>query len=143
MLQVLDQQWKDHLASMDYLRQGIHLRGYAQKNPKQEYKRESYDLFVDLLARVNYQVISTLLRLELRVAETEERPLPPPAPLPYKMTFQHDEVDALNNPVVNDAPPEENTLLPFLRAERKIGRNEVCPCGSGRKHKHCHGALSG
>lgn len=148
MLQTLDALWREHLAAMDYLRQGIHLRGYAQKNPKQEYKRESYDMFVDLLSRVNYKVISTLLSLEIRPAQSEQSEISPAiTPLhapPYKMTFQHEEVDVLKEPVLTAEEPEqeEGTILPFLRTERKIGRNESCPCGSGKKHKHCHGTLS-
>jgi len=135
MLQTLDNLWREHLAAMDYLRQGIHLRGYAQKNPKQEYKRESFELFVDLLARVNYQVISFLSKVEFAaspvVTEAEQAPK-------FSMNYQHNEIDMLH-PERDDN--EDSDVLTPLRQAQKIGRNEVCPCGSGKKFKHCHGNI--
>ncbi len=141
LLQMLDTQWKEHLAAMDYLRQGIHLRGYAAKNPKQEYKREAFEMFTALLDRIQQEVVSFLSRVQFQ----PEQP-PEPAPqrrAPEKMQFQHAEVSALAGDTEEDeAPPgqrEEHT--PFVREGRKVGRNEPCPCGSGKKYKHCHGRV--
>jgi len=137
MLQVLDGLWKEHLASMDYLRRGIHLRGYAQKNPKQEYKRESFELFSDLLDRIKYDVIALLSKLQFveeeEVAQFDEHP-------EQQMEYQHDEVNALDS---GPAPAEEKEAhpQPFVRHEQKVGRNQPCPCGSGKKYKQCHGKL--
>ncbi len=137
MLQTLDNLWREHLAAMDYLRQGIHLRGYAQKNPKQEYKRESFEMFVDLIDRVNRQVISTLACFTLQPA-APVAPAAVSAPI-FKLQYEHAEIDGL-------APTEvevgEARMQPMLRDSRKIGRNENCPCGSGKKYKHCHGSLT-
>jgi preprotein translocase subunit SecA len=146
LLQVLDTLWKEHLQSMDYLRQGIHLRGYAQKDPKQEYKRESFEMFESLLDRIKLEATRMLIRLELRreedveamEAQRRERAQA------EKMEFQHpdagtpsaeEEVDAML------AEEQAGEVQPFVREERKVGRNELCPCGSGKKYKHCHGAL--
>ncbi|BAU47283.1 preprotein translocase subunit SecA [Sulfurifustis variabilis] len=137
MLQVLDQQWKDHLAAMDYLRQGIHLRGYAQKNPKQEYKREAFELFSDMLARVKQEVVTLLARVQLQQPETVQafEPVPPPS---QEMQFLH--------PSVNAEAEEESEVAvaqrPMVRKQPKVGRNQPCPCGSGKKYKHCHGKLA-
>lgn len=146
MLQTLDTLWREHLAAMDYLRQGIHLRGYAQKNPKQEYKRESFELFVDLLARINYQVISTLSKFEVR-AEKDVETLENQRrqSLNLKMQYEHSDIDQLNNEEDEIAAANASggaTVLKFSRDERKVGRNELCTCGSGKKYKHCHGSLS-
>ena len=150
MLQVLDVIWKEHLAAMDYLRQGIHLRGYAQKNPKQEYKRESFEMFRALLERFKTEVTRLLARGEIR--ETAPRPpsLPPPPPVPVE--YSHAEASALAYEAEmaaataeREAPPGPGPAAaaaqPFVRAGRKVGRNEPCPCGSGKKYKHCHGRL--
>ncbi len=147
MLQTLDTHWREHLAAMDYLRQGIHLRGYAQKNPKQEYKRESFELFVALLDKINYEVISTLSKFEVRAEqdvvnlEAQRRQA-----LNAKMEFRHIEVDALagNDSESSDADSQKQGagVLPFIRQDKKIGRNELCPCNSGKKYKHCHGSIS-
>ena len=148
MLQVLDVIWKEHLAAMDYLRQGIHLRGYAQKNPKQEYKRESFDMFRALLERFKTEVTRLLSRGEVQPGEDPgQAPAPPPAPV--QVEYSHDEVSALAleaemaaAPVGSGpGPAEEPAAQPFVRAGRKVGRNEPCPCGSGKKYKHCHGRL--
>ncbi len=139
MLQVLDHQWREHLATMDQLRQGIHLRSYAQKNPKQEYKREAFELFVDLLERIKHEVVTVLSRVEVRseeeVAALEEQRR---RGLDTDMEFQHDEASALTEG--EEAADEEHE--PFVREGRKVGRNEPCPCGSGKKYKQCHGRLS-
>jgi preprotein translocase subunit SecA len=139
MLQTLDNFWREHLAAMDYLRQGIHLRGYAQKNPKQEYKRESFDLFVALLDRVNYEVISVLSKFEVREEkdvdqlETERRA----AIQNLKMNYQH--ADIATAMAAGNA--DESIAVAAVRDMRKVGRNETCPCGSGKKYKQCHGSF--
>jgi preprotein translocase subunit SecA len=145
MLQTLDTQWREHLAAMDYLRQGIHLRGYAQKNPKQEYKREAFELFVDMLDRINYEVISTLSKFEVRAEEDVEKiEAQRRESLKFKMAFEHaDAGNMLTTDEANDEMPNSSdTVVPFVREERKVGRNEICPCGSGRKFKQCHGSFS-
>jgi len=143
MLQVLDTAWKEHLASMDYLRQGIHLRGFAQQDPKQAYKREAFEMFSDMLERIKHEVIGVLSKVQVRAEEDveaveEQRRSRAP------MQFQHAEANALGQP--EEAPGqgegEGETHTPFVREGRKIGRNELCPCGSGKKYKHCHGKLS-
>jgi len=137
MLQVLDGLWKEHLASMDYLRRGIHLRGYAQKNPKQEYKRESFELFTDLLDRIKYDVIAFLSKLQFveeeEVAQFDEHP-------EQQMEFQHEEVNALGSENT-EAEDDEKAHQPFVRDGQKVGRNQPCPCGSGKKYKQCCGKL--
>jgi len=137
MLQVLDSQWKEHLAMMDQLRQGIHLRGYAQKNPKQEYKRESFEMFTDMLERIKHEVVTILSRVQVRsdeeIAAMEEQRRQQNTDIEY----QHADVSAMERD--NDVE-EEHT--PFVRDERKVGRNEPCPCGSGKKYKQCHGKLN-
>ncbi|OGT54716.1 MAG: preprotein translocase subunit SecA [Gammaproteobacteria bacterium RIFCSPHIGHO2_12_FULL_42_10] len=142
MLQTLDFAWREHLSAMDYLRQGIHLRGYAQKNPKQEYKRESFELFSRLLDKINYDVISTLSKLEVRLEENaapiETARLTPMFAKP--LVYQHAEINALEEPALEaaDAMPAAETIT---RGQPKIGRNDACPCNSGKKYKQCHGKL--
>ena len=143
MLEVLDSLWKEHLAAMDYLRKGIGLRGYAQKNPKQEYKRESFELFTDLLDRIKYDLIARLSMIQIReepdISEFEHHEQP-------EMEFQHDDVNALNDDTGLDdsqAPGEpDDKAQPFVRDGQKVGRNQPCPCGSGKKYKQCCGKLS-
>ncbi len=137
MLQVLDTLWKEHLAAMDYLRQGIHLRGYAQKNPKQEYKREAFELFSQLLDRIKAEVISVLSKVQVR-AEEDVAAVEEQRRSHGEMNYQHEEVSALGA----EEQEAEEQPQPFVRDERKVGRNEPCPCGSGKKYKHCHGRLS-
>ena len=138
MLQVLDQRWKEHLATMDYLRQGIHLRAYAQKQPKQEYKRESFELFQALLENIKTDVIRLLQRIELETPEeVEARERERRAEEEARMRFQHAQSSALGQP--QSAPEEAPKPETFKRDERKVGRNEPCPCGSGKKYKQCHG----
>ena len=146
LLQVLDSHWREHLAAMDYLRQGIHLRGYAQKNPKQEYKREAFEMFQALLQRIHQETIGFLARAQF---QAEPAPIPEPHRPAAAMHFEHaDAGSALaEDPATGDGSgievrfqPEE-THTPFVRDGRKVGRNEPCPCGSGKKYKHCHGQL--
>lgn len=148
MLQTLDNFWREHLAAMDYLRQGIHLRGYAQKNPKQEYKREAFELFVSLLDRVNHEVISILSKFEIRQEQdVEQMEAQRRAASNFKMKFQHAELNPMNEPEGEVALADEtqaSNVIPFDQARNgpKVGRNEQCPCGSGKKFKQCHGSLA-
>jgi preprotein translocase subunit SecA len=139
MLRVLDTQWKDHLATMDYLRQGIHLRGYAQKNPKQEYKRESFELFSNMLDRIKHEVVTVLSKIQIRSESDVEAMESQRGPSEERMQFQHAEVSALSGA---QQAEEEQAHTPYVREGRKVGRNEPCPCGSGKKYKHCHGKLA-
>ena len=172
MLRMLDQHWREHLGAMDYLRQGIHLRGYAQKDYRFEYKREAFELFAAMLDRVKFETVSVLTKIEVRTQdeidrEEEERRLR----LMRALQAQHAEAQSLlsadsggdergggassahpgadaasafaRGGVLPMPPPAEDSQGTFVRGERKIGRNEPCPCGSGKKYKNCHGALSG
>ena len=153
MLNVLDQSWKEHLARMDYMRQGIHLRGYAQKQPKQEYKRESFELFSEMLDKVKREVITLLARVRIRseeeVAELEAAERQRQAAQAGHMQFQHPETggygsdeEAVQAQAL--AQQGEGVLAPSVNNTRigpKIGRNDPCPCGSGKKYKQCHGQL--
>lgn len=146
MLNVLDQNWKEHLARMDYLRQGIHLRGYAQKQPKQEYKREAFELFGEMLDKVKREVIALLARVRIRsedeVAALEAEERRQAAAIAQQMQFQHQEAGGYGA----DEEAAQASLIPELSVERatgpKVGRNDPCPCGSGKKFKHCHGQLA-
>jgi preprotein translocase subunit SecA len=173
MLRMLDQHWRDHLAAMDYLRQGIHLRGYAQKDYRFEYKREAFELFAAMLDRVKFETVSVLAKIEVRTQEDIDREEEERRErLMRALQTQHAEAGSLlsadgagqmtqgdsamgSSPVgrSNTAagggraapqplPPAEPLPGTFVRGERKVGRNELCPCGSGKKYKHCHGALS-
>jgi preprotein translocase subunit SecA len=167
MLQELDRHWREHLAAMDYLRQGIHLRAYAQKNPKQEYKREAFELFGALLDRIKHDTISLLSRLQVRSeAEIEEQERERERQMARKLQMQH---AAPQSVISGDAAPvgpeaaaasagvppmgtggpfaagptsAPEPIAPVVRDGRKVGRNEPCPCGSGKKYKHCHGQLA-
>jgi preprotein translocase subunit SecA len=149
MLSVLDNVWKEHLSSMDYLRQGIYLRGYAQKQPKQEFQREAFELFQGMLARIKYEVVQLLARVRIRSedeveameaqqrrqAETQAR----------SMQFQHADAAPMSASEPVDGEPIDPAALaqtPMQRDEPKIGRNDPCPCGSGKKYKQCHGKLA-
>ena len=139
MLQILDVAWKEHLAAMDYLRQGIGLRGYAQKDPKQEYKREAFEMFSRMLESIKQEVVEILSKLQLQAPPV----LPEPVLDPSQFEFQHEEFTGLaGESLVEDEVAAEEPQQPFVRADRKVGRNEPCPCGSGKKYKHCHGKLS-
>ncbi|GGA85003.1 protein translocase subunit SecA [Arenimonas soli] len=150
MLNVLDQNWKEHLARMDYLRQGIHLRGYAQKQPKQEYKRESFELFTEMLDKVKQEVVSLLARVRIRseeeVAAMEAAERQRAAAQANKMQFQHPETGGYGTEDEAEqaqamAAQGHGVLAPATREGPKIGRNDPCPCGSGKKYKQCHGKL--
>ncbi|HHF0485542.1 preprotein translocase subunit SecA [Vibrio diabolicus] len=142
MLQTLDTLWKEHLAAMDHLRQGIHLRGYAQKNPKQEYKRESFELFEGLLEALKTDVITVLSRVRVQqqeeVERMEEQRRAQAEEAARRAQAQH---AAAQNPLSEGEEPEEGSNQPMVRDERKVGRNEPCPCGSGKKYKQCHGKI--
>jgi len=141
MLQALDSHWKEHLAAMDYLRQGIHLRGYAQKNPKQEYKREAFEMFSSLLESIKRDVVEVLSKV--RVRAEEDMDIPAHEKYSDDMQYQHDELSGYDNENSGDAEQAEAAAeQPFVRNDRKVGRNEPCPCGSGKKYKQCHGRIS-
>jgi len=149
LLQVLDQHWREHLGALEHLRQGIHLRGYAQKNPKQEYKREAFELFGEMLETVKREVCRILTHLAIRTPEQVQQieRLEAAARAPERVQYQHPqleealvgagaeaEADAAATPLRKPAP--------FVRQIGKVGRNDPCPCGSGKKYKHCHGKLA-
>ena len=138
MLQTVDQHWREHLAALDHLRQGIHLRGYAQKNPKQEYKREAFELFSDMLDRIKQDVVKIVLTVQVR-SEQDVQAVEEPAPL-SNVRYQHADYEQALAPAPDDPPPATSPP-PFTRAGQKVGRNDMCPCGSGKKYKHCHGRL--
>ena len=141
MLQVLDQKWKEHLAVMDHLRQGIHLRAYAQKQPKQEYKRESFALFQQLQDNISHDVIRWLSRIEVqRQAEIEEAERERRLKESGAMRYNH--VEEGQAQPRRRATAEMAKAETFVRSGRKVGRNEPCPCGSGKKYKHCCGRAS-
>jgi preprotein translocase subunit SecA len=172
MLQKLDQHWREHLAAMDYLRQGIHLRGYAQKDYRFEFKREAFEMFAAMLERIKFETSSLMATLEVRTQEEIEREEEERhRRLMHALQAQHAEAASVlagaagaAEPVPGAAPPLPERRAPaapgapsgagvpplpppelagtFVRSERKVGRNEPCPCGSGKKYKHCHGALS-
>ncbi|MDP1540727.1 MAG: preprotein translocase subunit SecA [Moraxellaceae bacterium] len=150
MLQVIDRHWKEHLSAMDYLRKGIHLRGYAQKNPEQEYKREAFQLFEQLLSAVKLELVETLSRLHVPTAEEVAAMQAQREAEAQAMTMQFEHPDAATAGEVDGAEveltapelPPADTSQPFVRDVPKVGRNEPCPCGSGKKYKHCHGQLS-
>ncbi|MEW5757037.1 MAG: preprotein translocase subunit SecA [Pseudomonadota bacterium] len=138
MLQVLDHLWKEHLAAMDYLRQGIGLRGYAAKNPKQEYKREAFELFTRLLNNIQHEVIKIVSLAQVRTEQDVES-VEAQRRAKAEVELKHEEVAAIGKPSEEPAEAESQT---YVREGQKVGRNDPCPCGSGKKYKHCHGALS-
>ncbi|MDU9400091.1 preprotein translocase subunit SecA [Pseudomonas sp. zfem003] len=147
LLRVLDDLWKDHLSTMDHLRHGIHLRGYAQKNPKQEYKRESFALFQELMDSIRRDTIRVLSHVQVRredPVEEEARLRREAEELAKRMQFQHAEAPGLDEPeeAMEEGDVATAAAVAPVRAEPKIGRNEPCPCGSGKKYKHCHGQIS-
>jgi preprotein translocase subunit SecA len=138
MLQSLDNHWREHLAALDHLRQGIHLRGFAQKNPKQEYKREAFELFANLLDTVKREVTQVTMMVQIR-SEADVEAVEKPAEL-ENVRYQHADYDEA---LANDAGEGEAAKAePFERAGVKVGRNDPCPCGSGKKYKQCHGRLT-
>jgi preprotein translocase subunit SecA len=155
MLRQLDSHWKEHIGALDYLRQGIHLRGYAQRNPKQEYKREAFEMFSSMLDRVKHDTISILSKIQIRRPEDAQAVEPPP-PDPRALRFQHAPAPSLAAPpppeprpfgsAAGQAPrpapaPVAEAVAPYVREQPKVGRNDPCPCGSGKKYKQCHGRL--
>jgi preprotein translocase subunit SecA len=152
VLRNLDQHWREHLAAMDYLRQGIHLRGYAQKDYRYEFKREAFGLFSSMLDRVKHDSASVLCRVEVRdEAEVEREQAEQREKLMRALQAQHAEAQSVllpPEPVPDEQglPPipgsAADAVAPFVRNEPKVGRNEPCPCGSGKKFKQCHGSLS-
>jgi len=152
MLRQLDNHWKEHLAAMDHLRQGIGLRSYAQKNPKQEYKREAFEMFAELLEQVKHDTISILARIRIQ-SEEELAKMQEQRRRAAALQYKHAEASALGqgapaagapppSPGALPARPSEAPVETFVRNARKVGRNEPCPCGSGKKYKQCHGRLS-
>lgn len=140
MLQILDSHWREHLAGLDHLRQGIHLRGYAQKNPKQEYKREAFELFTTMLEEVKREVTKILLTVQIKNEQQVEA---------VTDTLRSPENIQLHHEAYEEALAEENGYIkteddktqPFVRQNDKVGRNQPCPCGSGKKYKQCHGKI--
>jgi preprotein translocase subunit SecA len=155
MLRQLDSHWKEHIAALDYLRQGIHLRGYAQRNPKQEYKREAFEMFSAMLDRVKHDTIAILSKIQIRRPE-DVQAVEPVEPDPSTLRFQHAVAPSLVAPpppppaqtgagrfdVAAPPPPELEAVAPYVREQPKVGRNDPCPCGSGKKYKQCHGRLT-
>ena len=147
LLQVLDQHWREHLGALEHLRQGIHLRGYAQKNPKQEYKREAFELFGEMLETVKREVCRILTHLAIRTPEQVQQieQLEAAARAPERVQYQHPQLEEALVGAGADAEAEVAPLrkpAPFVRQIGKVGRNDPCPCGSGKKYKHCHGKLA-
>lgn len=136
MLQTLDAQWKEHLAQMDYLRQGINLRGYAQKDPKQEFKREAFAMFTAMLENIKHEIISLISRVQVRDSEDVEA-VEEQRRQSAEVEYKHDEAEALDGG--EELPSHQQ---PVTRDGKKVGRNDPCPCGSGKKFKQCHGAIS-
>ncbi|MBT8123366.1 MAG: SEC-C domain-containing protein [Gammaproteobacteria bacterium] len=144
MLKVLDNRWKEHLAAMDYLRQGIGLRGYAQKNPKQEYKREAFGMFEEMLEQIKHETISLISRVELPTLE-EIKAMEAAQQVPENIQYQHAQADDILHPEQQEVVPkveEQVKQEPYKRKDKKLGRNDPCHCGSGKKFKQCHGKLT-
>jgi len=145
MLNVLDKLWKEHLAAMDYLRQSIGLRGYAQKNPKQEYKREAFEMFTELLERMKYEVVTTLSKVKIQQDEQAEQLDDLENAKVENVNYQHPDAQGMQQSEVKGGSQEEGEQAPaqpYHREQKKIGRNEPCHCGSGKKYKQCHGKLT-
>lgn len=140
LLDVLDRHWKEHLVAMDNLRQGINLRGYAAKNPKQEYKREAFTMFSQMLDNIKQDTISILAKVHVR--EEQDMEAMENRESPKQMQFNHPSAPNALSGETNQAAKEPAQKTPFVREQRKVGRNEPCPCGSGKKYKQCHGKLS-
>ena len=136
-LMIVDRHWKDHLAAMDYLRQGVGLRGYAQKNPVQEYKRESFEMFTSMLDSINYEVVQALTRVEIR-NEEQVTALEQSHRSEQDIKMEH---ASAQSPLSSPKPEAENASQPYVREQPKVGRNQPCWCGSGKKFKQCHGKL--
>ncbi|MDO8892523.1 MAG: preprotein translocase subunit SecA [Sulfurimicrobium sp.] len=141
MLQSMDTHWREHLAALDHLRQGIHLRGYAQKNPKQEYKREAFELFSALLERIKAEVTQVTMTVQIK-SEDDVAAVEDQLPAPGNIQYHHAEYDDALAQGEENAEEGGEKHEPFVRATDKVGRNDPCPCGSGKKYKQCHGKLS-
>jgi preprotein translocase subunit SecA len=143
MLQILDGHWREHLAALDHLRQGIHLRGYAQKNPKQEYKREAFELFGAMVESVKLEVIKTLTAVEIRTQDEirpdDQQHVENIKPLHFGSDGAMDGAAAVADEGDTAVAVKQQ---PVVRHVEKVGRNDPCPCGSGKKYKHCHGKLT-
>jgi preprotein translocase subunit SecA len=139
ILNTLDTHWREHLSRLDHLRQSINLRGYAQKDPKQEYKREAFNLFAHMLDRFKYDVVSALARLQIKTSD-ETAAAQTTAPV-LNLNYQHQELDGLGNAIKDVQKQRESSLRTPIDVS-KVGRNDPCPCGSGEKFKHCHGKLT-
>jgi len=140
LLQSIDTNWRGHLAALDLLRQGIHLRGYAQKDPKQEYKREAFVLFSDMLDRVRNEVVRVLLTV--RIQTPEQAQVEQQDTALENVSYHHSDYDAAlsgQDPGLEEDPPARAAAP--AGSVPKVGRNDPCPCGSGKKYKHCHGRL--
>ncbi|HEX8874780.1 MAG TPA: preprotein translocase subunit SecA [Nitrosospira sp.] len=145
MLQSLDTHWREHLSSLDHLRQGIHLRGYAQKNPKQEYKREAFELFTTMLEEIKSEVTRTLMTVQIRSEQQVEavtEAQPQPVNVQYRHAAYEEVLDEGEQQEAGETQDRSEKHQPFVRHGQKIGRNDPCPCGSGKKYKQCHGKLS-
>jgi preprotein translocase subunit SecA len=140
MLHILDTHWREHLAALDHLRQGIHLRGYAQKNPKQEYKREAFELFASMLDAIKLEVTQILMTVQVRSEEDVEQT--ETAPAVGNVQYHHADYEEALAESANAATAVQEEIKPYMRNGMKVGRNDPCPCGSGRKYKQCHGQLS-
>jgi preprotein translocase subunit SecA len=141
LLSSLDSHWREHLGALDHLRQGIHLRGYAQKNPKQEYKREAFEMFGSLVQTIKLEVTRTLMTVQIRTPEEIDRAQRELAPAVENVRYQHAGYEEVLAGAGDEASPSQKPA-PFVRQMGKIGRNDPCPCGSGKKYKHCHGKLN-
>jgi preprotein translocase subunit SecA len=142
MLQVMDSQWREHLSALDHLRQGIHLRGYAQKNPKQEYKREAFELFSDMLDRVRDDVIRVLMTVRIQSPEQVEQVEQEAAQAHMQnVTYEHSDYDEAQKAEASVTETQAGGVT-VRNTLPKVGRNEPCPCGSGKKYKACHGKIS-
>ncbi len=142
MLDILDRHWKEHLISMDQLRQGIHLRGYAAKNPKQEYKKEAFQLFMQMLSQIKMDMVRTLTRIKINTENNIESSTEISPHKPVNMSFNHPAAENVLSKDETPAPEIASKPAPVVRSHKKIGRNEPCYCGSGKKYKHCHGRLN-
>lgn len=140
MLQILDSAWKEHLAAMDYLRQGIGLRGYGQKDPKQEYKKEGFAMFSDMLERIKHEIVGVLSKVQVR-AESDVEAVEQQRRSQVQVKYHHANANSMSDEGGDEAGDEAGQT-PFQREGRKVGRNEPCPCGSGKKYKQCHGKLA-
>ena len=140
MLQIIDAHWREHLAALDHLRHGIHLRGYAQKNPKQEYKREAFELFTNMLEEIKAEVTRILMTVQIK-SEQQVEAVTETFKSPEKVEYHHDDASASSVGGSAEEGAEEKAAQTFVRQGEKIGRNQPCPCGSGKKYKQCHGKI--